>query len=235
MLTLVVSFDGTSSTNMKLFVQNCSNYGRPQQLTYGFNFNVGGIIGGITDNTFIQNCFNIGEFAGERNLVGNIKIENEVLPKIKIENCYWFVDSQSDKYVGILNNVNAKNLISESTGFFDNLTLCKSVIVDNEEKTEINDALNFFNNTDFNKWMVLNFNGGSISNGFPLNRVPFHKNKNVLIQPIKKGCTFKGWFLDPEYKSKFNPEINSIIDTNELYARWIFPIKVTFIFGAKKN
>ena len=224
---------GTSSTGVKVIVQNCANYGRSKQSSLNFMSRAGGLVGEISNNTEIQNCLNIGEYVGSKFQIGSFMIDSDVLLNIKIRNCYWPI-ANKPKTTDEDNDKSVAEIVKESVGFLPNLTLSSPVIVNDEEKTDVIEALNFFRYDGFKGWMDLDFNGGGITREYPLHKIPFHKNKKALVVPVRNGCTFKGWYSDPEYESKFNPETDDISKVNTLYARWVFPIKVTFTFGAER-
>ena len=247
----------SKSTDAKVQVQNCANYGYINQpFSLGFlahtasallseysglsglsiHMTIGGIAGEVAGVISIKNCLNVGGIVYNVNLISaNIvgKIGN--VNKIKIENSYWLGGICDNKDVGESYVESARGFIKESGTFSKSLKLDNPVAVNAEEKENVVDALNALNSGKYEKWMILDLNGGNIIKGESLYKVPTFKNRNALPNPVKEGFVFRGWYLDPEFKTKFNPVEDNVSDVDVLYAKWANPIKVSFIFGTEKT
>lgn len=130
---------------------------------------------------------------------------------------------------------NAKVSVKDTTAFSRDFTLGKPVDLDNKRITNVLNALNLFNNNYFDKWIALDLNGDEIKNGITsLPKTIVLESMISLINPTKDGYVFRGWYLDPEFKLKFNEETDDVSTAKVLYAKWAIPVTVTFIYGAEK-
>ena len=226
------------SERKSILVQNCANYGNTIYPSY-FKpaYGAGGIVGDITDNSIIQNCINMGDFIGdEGSPIGSIVGTNEANSGVEIENCYWLKGTYGNKIVGSDKGKMTGNYVKESTSFLKDFRLSKQIDANGKRMTKVVDALNSFPEREFEKWVLLDLNGGEVvkmDNYLP--RVPFFSKQIDLFRPRKEGYRFGGWHLDLGLKSIFNPKTDYSFETETLYAKWVVPITVTFTFGTEKN
>lgn len=223
---------------MRSYIQNCANYGHVMHLSPSeLECNIGGIIGSISDNTVIQNCLDMGDVDINKYFsIGSIagKIEKAYDLKYKIENCYWLSGTYGNKIVGKGDNEYSSS-VKEYSSFTKDFKLVSPVYVNGKIKKNLVDALNSFDNASFEKWIVLDFHCSKVKKSVdPFFKIVVHKNYDSLVELIKEGYVFRGWYLDPEFRSEFDPLVDDISGVKKLCAKWAFAVNVTFIFGAEK-
>ena len=220
---------GSVSTGNGVYIQNCANHGYLIQDGSDSRLTVGGIVGSVADGTAIRNCFNMkGAEINNPYSVGNIvgKVDNIHGLKSEVKNCYWLEGTHDNKAVG-KNSADYGNCVKESSSFTKDLNLVSPVIVNDELKTKIIDALNSFDK-DFFKWMALVFNCSDDDS------TPFivHRSVDYLSPLRKKGYSFMGWYSNLKPETPFDRASDDISSVVMLCARWVPVVKVTFIFAS---
>ena len=219
---------------MQSRIINCANYAPTAISLLDLISSAGGIVGTLGYGSSIQNCLNVGDSVNSIPPGGNLAggIESTEKTDVNIENCYWFANAHNGIcVVSNIENATVKDVAAFSRG----LTLSKPVVVSGEAKTNVIDALNSMKNYEFEKWMVLDLNGGEMWNeGTSFYKIPVFRNKAIFVEPKKNNSIFDGWYKDNEFKTKVNPATDDIAFVDVLYAKWVFFVNVTLTYEAKK-
>lgn len=221
-----------------VYVQNCANYGDIRYISSSSLIcGVGGIIGVTGKNTIVQNCFNVGDFFSDTNAItGGVVGKNEGDVNVKIENCYWLEGTFGDKCLGLNTGKISGDIVIGSSSFSRSYTLNKPVVVDYKTRRELIDALNSFYDISYlYKWMLLDFNCSDTEKVGSLLQYVVHRNLNCLLSMKMDGYMFKGWYLGPDLRKKFNSATNDISRVEKLCGKWAPSINVTFVIEAKKT
>ena len=204
------------------YIQNCANYGTITNNGRSANLYVGGIVGGSTGETIIENCVSGGSIvnltkARLSNYIGSVEgyIDSGLSSITTIAHCFWTSD------VGCSNAWGSGNATATDSSLKE---LTKETV----------DGLNEYaeKNSTWTKWFMLHLNGGRISN---LTQEDLVVTQKHFPEPAKEGNVFLFWCKEntAECSEVYDPKIADITGITDLYASYqVNNYTITFDFGS---